>query len=200
MSLLTDTTTARGVDVARVEELYRELLAALGEDVDREGLRDTPRRAAAAWAEFLTPDDAELGTTFPLHSTGDSYVLARGISLWSVCEHHLLPFHLTLSVAYLPRTEVLGLSKLVRIARRHAGKLQLQEQLCGQVAADVAALSGSPDVAVWGVGEHLCMQMRGARAHGCATVTEQLLGRVAQDSALATRLMIAAGVGTQVTP
>ncbi len=189
------TATAAAVDVARLELLYRELLHALGEDPDRDGLRDTPRRAAAAWAEFLHEDHAQRDTTFPLDSAGDGYVLARGISLWSICEHHLLPFHLTLSVAYLPSTTVLGLSKLVRIAQHHARRLQLQERICDGIAAEVAEVAGTSDVGVWAVGEHLCMRMRGVRTEGCTTVTERLRGRLTTDSALATRLSLATGLG-----
>lgn len=189
-----DRATGGTVDIARVELLYRELLAALGEDPGRDGLRDTPRRAAAAWAEFLREDDAQRDTAFPLDSTGDGYVLARGISLWSICEHHLLPFHLTLSVAYLPAATVLGLSKLVRIAQHHARRLQLQERICEGIVQDVATAAATEDVGVWATGEHLCMRMRGVRAEACTTVTERLSGRVASDSALATRLTIATGV------
>jgi GTP cyclohydrolase I len=190
-----------GVDVPRLEAAYREVLLAIGEDPDREGLRDTPRRAAAAWQEFLDKTQAErLSATFTHQSAGNSYVLVHGIDCWSLCEHHLLPFRLTLAVAYLPTGgQVLGLSKLARIVAHHAHRLQLQERLCDEVADDLARYSGSPDIAVWAEGEHLCMSMRGVRATGARTVTEVLRGQLSTDTAITARLMTAAGVGRRST-
>lgn len=189
--------TAAAVDVPRLEAAYRELLLAIGEDPDRDGLRDTPRRAAATWTEFLGADHPDrLAATFTHHTNGNSSVLVRGIDCWSVCEHHLLPFRLTLAVAYLPTAGlVLGLSKLARIVAHHAGRLQLQERLCDAVADDLIVYSGSPDVAVWAEGEHLCMSLRGIRATTARTVTETLRGRLAADTALTARLITAAGIG-----
>ena len=201
MSTTVHTIAARaGVDVARLEAAYREVLLAIGEDPDREGLRDTPRRAAAAWQEFLDTQAERLSATFTHQTTGNSYVLVCGIDCWTLCEHHLLPFRLTLAVAYLPTGgQVLGLSKLARIVAHHARRLQLQERLCDEVADDLTRYSGSPDIAVWAEGEHLCMSMRGVRATGARTVTEVLRGRLRTDTATTARLMTAAGVGRRPT-
>lgn len=193
--------SAVGVDLPRLESAYRELLAAIGEDPDREGLRDTPRRAAAIWDELLTAargGTAErLGACFTHRASADSYVAIRGIECWSICEHHLLPFRIRLAVAYLPAGgKVLGLSKIARIVAHRAGRPQMQERLCEQVADDLARYCGSEDVAVWGEGEHLCMSMRGVRAGAARTVTETLRGRLATDTALTARVMSASGVGT----
>lgn len=190
--------TTTTVDVPRLVAAYRELLLAIGEDPDRDGLRDTPRRAAAFWTEFLDAQTADrLATTFTHHGDGDSYVLVRGIDCWTMCEHHLLPFRLTVAAAYLPSGgQLLGLSKLARIVAHHAARLQLQERLCDAIADHLIACSGSPDVGVWAEGEHLCMSMRGVRATAARTVTETLRGRLGTNTAIAMRLMAAAGIGS----
>lgn len=176
------------VDTARVEHLVRQLLDALGEDPTREGLLDTPRRVASWWTEFLDRDPGTLGTTFSLSSTHDGFVLLRGIEVWSLCEHHLLPFRLTVSIAYIPQNRVLGLSKLVRQLRAHAHNLQLQERITDDVAADLAKAAGTDDVAVYAEGEHLCMSMRGVEAGTVRTLTSCRLGRTATDPDLSARI------------
>ncbi|TQF05556.1 GTP cyclohydrolase I [Kitasatospora acidiphila] len=182
------TPTRRPVDTGRVEHLTRELLVALGEDPDREGLADTPRRVAAWWTDFLDRDHGTLGTTFTHSTTHDDFVLLRGIEVWSLCEHHLLPFRLTVSIAYVPQAQVLGLSKLVRQLRVHAHALQLQERITADVAGDLAKAAGTDDVAVYAEGEHLCMSMRGVETGSVRTVTSCRLGRTASDPELAARI------------
>jgi len=176
------------VDVEEVASLYRQLLLALGEDPDREGLAETPRRVAAWWREFLEHDPGRTDTAFAHAGAGDQFVLVRGIRAWSLCEHHLLPFRVTLAVAYVPTGRLVGLSKLARIAADHAHRLQLQERLTDDVARDVARVTGSQDVAVLADAEHLCMSMRGVRADAARTSTSCLLGRLRSDTALADRL------------
>lgn len=184
-------------DIERVAELYRALLIELGEDPDREGLRDTPRRAAAWWQEFLSPQNHAISTTFEQTTAYQQLVVVRRIDVWSLCEHHLLPFRLELAVGYMPRNHVLGLSKFTRIARHHAGRLQVQERLTDSVASDVARATGSDDVAVYAEGEHLCMAMRGIRAEQARTITLAATGRLDSDPALNARFMaLAAGTVT----
>ena len=172
------------VDVPRVEGLIRELLEALGEDAEREGLRDTPRRVAAWWSEFLDHDPGRMDTSFGYASSGEGYILVRDIEAWSLCEHHLLPFSLMVHVAYVPSGRVLGLSKLVRTVADHAHNLQLQERITNDVAEAVAKTAGTQDVAVFADGEHLCMSMRGVRARSARTSTVCLLGRFRDDTDL----------------
>lgn len=140
-----------------------DLLAAIGEDPDREGLRDTPRRFADHWAEFIDHDPGRTDTAFQAPGT-DQMVVVSGIRVWSICEHHLLPFWCDLAIGYVAVDKVLGLSKFARIAHHAAHRLQLQERLAQQVADQVEAASGSPHVAVLARGEHLCMTMRGVRS------------------------------------
>lgn len=184
--------TADGIDVGEVEALYRKLLVALGQDVDSEGLRETPARAARFWQDFLQHEPGTTDTCFTHHEAGGQYVVVGGIRAWSMCQHHLLPFRLDVHIGYVPAGQVLGLSKLPRIVQTYAHRLQLQEALTAQVAHEVARLSGSEDVGVWAVGEHLCMAMRGVRDQAARTTTACLLGRLENDDRLADRLHTAA--------
>ncbi|MFJ3791542.1 GTP cyclohydrolase I [Kitasatospora sp. NPDC090091] len=177
----------RPVDRPRVEALTRQLLLALGEDPDRDGLKDTPRRFADWWGEFLDHEPDRLDTSFEASQYGD-FVLLTGIEAWSVCEHHLLPFRLDVSIAYVPDTAVLGLSKLVRHLEVHTHALQIQERITHDVAHDLAKAVGTDDVAVFTVGEHLCMSMRGVKAATVRTTTTCRLGRTESDPDLATRI------------
>ncbi|PZG45047.1 GTP cyclohydrolase I FolE [Spongiactinospora gelatinilytica] len=179
------------MDEARIQALYRELLIAIGEDPDREGLRDTPRRAAAFWRDFLTYRPGRIDTTFRHEPAGEQFVQVSEISTWSLCEHHLLPIHLLVNIAYLPAGAVLGLSKLVRVTELAARRLQIQERFVEQVADELQKITGSDDVAVVAAGHHLCMSMRGTRAQGARTLTRTLRGRFLQDP----RLVSALGAG-----
>jgi GTP cyclohydrolase IA len=152
----------------RIKNLARELLEAIGEDPDREGLRETPRRFADWWREFLEYDPGTTDTTFEATHTG-SLVAVTGMRVYSLCEHHLLPFWCDVSIAYFPTRQVLGLSKFARIAHKYAHRLQLQERLCNQIADEVQEVTGSPDVAVVCRGEHSCMTMRGIKTAGMMT-------------------------------
>lgn len=148
--------------LAELEGLCRGLLEAIGEDPDREGLKGTPRRFAAWWLEFIGYQDHNTETTFEaVHS--DQMVVVRGMRVWSLCEHHLLPFWCDLTVGYLAGDRIIGLSKVGRIAQVYAHRLQVQERLTMQVADHLAKTLGHSNVAVLGSGEHLCMTMRGAK-------------------------------------
>jgi len=148
------------VDHARVKTIIRDLLEAIGEDPDREGLADTPRRIADFYKAFIEYDPGKLSTTFSSVSH-NQMVAVTGMRVWSMCEHHMLPFWCDVSVAYITGDKVLGLSKFARIAHKHAHKLSLQEKLVADIANELIEKLGTDDVAVMAKGEHLCMTMRG---------------------------------------
>jgi len=158
----------RQVDYPRLLELGRELLIALGEDPDREGLVDTPRRWADSWREFIEYDPGTIETTFSTVDAGQM-VSVSGLRVSSLCEHHLLPFWCDVSVGYIPDEKLLGLSKFARIAHQFAHQLQLQEQLGQQIADEISRITGTENVAVLLKGEHLCMTVRGIRTPGIMT-------------------------------
>lgn len=165
MALVTPDSQVHGpaVDYESLLVIGRQLLIALGEDPDRPGLRDTPRRFADMWREFIEYQPGTLSTVFESVAT-DQLVIVSGMRVWSMCEHHMLPFWCDISIGYIARDSVLGLSKFGRIAQLYAHRLQLQEQLIHQIADHVEGVTQSPDVAVIGVGEHLCMTSRGVRS------------------------------------
>jgi len=171
---------ARGVDVDAAERAARDLLVALGADVQSESLRDTPRRVAAAYRELLTPEPFDL-TTFPNDERYDELVIARSIPFHSLCEHHLLPFHGVAHVAYLPADRILGLSKLARVVELFARGLQVQERLTTQVAHWLDQHLDPKGVGVVLEAEHLCMTLRGVQKPGTLTVTSALRGLVRDD-------------------
>lgn len=154
--------TVKKVDHARIKSLVTELLEALGEDPNREGLKETPRRIANFWKEFVEYEPGKLDTTFSA-VTHNQMVCVTGMRVWSMCEHHMLPFWCDISIGYIANDKVLGLSKFARIAHKHAHKLTLQEQLVSDISDELVAILGTDDVAVMAKGEHLCMTMRGIR-------------------------------------
>ena len=156
------------VDYPRLLALGRELLLAIGEDPDREGLRETPRRWADAWREFIEYDPGATETTFASVAS-DQIVCVSGIRVASLCEHHLLSFWCDISIGYIPNAKVLGLSKFARIAQQFAHRLQLQERLGEQIADEISRVTGTQNVAVVLKGEHYCMAARGIRMPGRMT-------------------------------
>ncbi|MEO5981291.1 MAG: GTP cyclohydrolase I FolE [Pedococcus sp.] len=168
------------VDQSGVERAAADLLRALGRDPQSPHLADTPRRVAAAYAELLSPRAFDL-TTFPNDEGYDQLVLARGIPVHSLCEHHLLPFHGVAHVAYLPADRILGLSKLARVVELFARDLQVQERLTQQVADWLQEHLEPQGVGVIVEAEHLCMSMRGVQASGTTTLTSALHGRLRED-------------------
>ncbi|MEU9970469.1 GTP cyclohydrolase I [Streptomyces malaysiensis] len=166
--------------------LARQLLEEIGEDPDRDGLRDTPARFARWWREFINYEPGSLGTLF--ESIGTSQlVIVSDIQVWSLCEHHLLPFNCSVTIAYRPAGQLLGLSKFARVAHHYAHRLQVQERLVDQIALEISNLSGTPDVAVIAKGEHLCMSMRGIKAAAQMTSTA-LRGEFGTSSGLRSEL------------
>ncbi|MER5263634.1 GTP cyclohydrolase I FolE [Actinosynnema sp. NPDC002837] len=169
-----------GIDLDATRRAVADLLAALGKDPASEHLADTPRRVADAYAEMLTPRDFDL-TTFPNEEGYDELVLARGIPVQSLCEHHLLPFQGVAHVGYLPGARILGLSKLARVVELFARDLQVQERLTKQVADWLQEHLVPRGVGVVVEAEHLCMSLRGVRATGSRTVTSAMLGALRDD-------------------
>ena len=168
------------VDLQRAERAARELLEALGGDLDDEGLRDTPRRVAAAYAELLTPEAFDM-TTFPNDEGYDELVVVRDIPFHSLCMHHLLPFHGTATVAYIPGERIIGLSKLARVVEMFSRDLQVQERLTKQVADWIEETLAPKGVGVVIEAEHTCMSLRGVAKRGTRTVTSALAGLVRDD-------------------
>jgi GTP cyclohydrolase I len=167
-------------DFARAEAAVRELLVAVGEDPDREGLRETPARVARAYAELLggmrmSAEDV-LTTTFDLGH--DEMILVRDIELWSMCEHHLVPFTGVAHIGYIPNVSgrITGLSKLARLVDVYARRPQVQERLTTQVADSLMSILEARGAIVVIEAEHLCMTMRGVRKPGSKTVTSAVRG------------------------
>ncbi len=180
-----------GYDEARAEAATRELIAAIGEDPDREGLRDTPTRVAKAWKEILNglnedPRDY-LRTQFEAGT--DELVLVRDIVFHSVCEHHLLPFYGRAHVGYIPRGgRVTGLSKLARVVEGYSRRPQVQERLTAQIADALDEVLHPQGVIVVIEAEHMCMSMRGVSKPGSSTVTSALRG-IMNDGATRAEMM-----------
>jgi GTP cyclohydrolase I len=168
------------IDVDRVASAVSDLLTALGCNLQSEALADTPRRVARAWIEQLDGmhhvADEVLDTTFPAERY-DEVIVLREIPFYSTCEHHLLPFHGSADVAYIPGDgRVVGLSKLARLVELHARRLQLQERLTRSVADDLERVLKPRGVAVIVRAQHLCMQARGIMKPGAAMVTSVMRG------------------------
>jgi GTP cyclohydrolase IA len=174
--------TAEEFDVRRAEAAVRELLIAIGEDPDRDGLRDTPARVARMYAETfaglrMRPEDV-LTTTFDIGH--DELVLVKDMQVWSTCEHHLLPFHGVAHVGYIPnpKGQITGLSKLARLVDVFARRPQVQERLTTQVADSLMRILDPRGVIAVFECEHLCMTMRGVRKPGSKTVTSAVRGQL----------------------
>ena len=169
-------------DAARVEAAIRELLAAVGEDPDREGLQDTPARVARAYAETfagLTQDPADVLTT-TFDAGHEEMILVKDIEVYSTCEHHLVPFHGVAHVGYIPGGDgrITGLSKLARLVDVFARRPQVQERLTTQVADSLMRILQPRGAIVVVECEHLCMSMRGIRKPGAQTITSAVRGQL----------------------
>ncbi|MFJ3778289.1 GTP cyclohydrolase I FolE [Streptomyces sp. NPDC090075] len=171
-----------GFDALRAENAVRELLLAIGEDPDREGLRATPARVAQSYRELLAgmrqePEDV-LATTFEL--SHDEMVLVKDIEIVSLCEHHLLPFRGTAHVGYIPAEDgrVTGLSKLARLVDVYTRRLQIQERLTGQIADALIRILDARGAIVVVEAEHMCMSARGIRKPGARTTTSAVRGQL----------------------
>ncbi len=173
------------MDKKRIEAAVRELLEAIGENPDREGLLETPRRVADMYEEIFSgiEEDPRRHLKIFNENQHDEMVTVRDIPLYSMCEHHLLPFTGVAHIAYIPRDgRVIGLSKLARIVNSFARRPQLQERLTAQLADFLEQELNPQGVAVIIEAEHLCMTMRGVRAAGSRTQTSALRGRMKADA------------------
>jgi len=184
-------------DEKRAQDAVRELLIAIGEDPQRDGLRDTPVRVARAYREMFaglrqTPEDV-LTTTFDLGH--DEMVLVRDIELYSCCEHHLVPFHGVAHVGYIPSVDgrITGLSKLARLVDVYAKRPQVQERLTTQVADALVRILQPRGVIVVVECEHLCMSMRGIRKPGAKTVTSAVRGMLRSSATRAEAMSLILG-------
>lgn len=170
----------------QIAKHYREILEQLGEDPSREGLLDTPKRAAKAM-QFLTQGYeqtlAEVTNGAIFESDSDQMVIVKDIELYSLCEHHLLPFIGKCHIAYLPSGKVLGLSKFARIVDMYARRLQIQEKLTKQIADAVIEVTGARGVAVVIESQHMCMMMRGVQKQNSVMNSSVMLGAFRESAA-----------------
>ena len=170
--------------VDKLKKAYTDILTSVGEDITRDGLRDTPDRAAKAM-QFLTQgyqqtlEEVVNGAIF--ESDSDEMVIVRDIELYSLCEHHMLPFIGKCHVAYLPRGKVIGLSKIARIVDMYARRLQIQESLTKQIACAVLEVTRGIGVGVIIESQHMCMMMRGVQKQNSSMTTSAMLGTFRSD-------------------
>lgn len=171
------------IDSNRIENAIREILIALGDDPDREGLKETPKRVAKMYQEVfegMNYTNDELAEKFSkcFETDNNDLVIVKDIPIFSYCEHHLaLMYNMTVSIAYIPNGKVLGLSKFARIADMVGKRLQLQERIGSDIADIVKKATGSEDVLVVVQGEHSCMTARGIKSRGSKTRTAAIRGR-----------------------
>lgn len=189
-----------GVDIPASESAVLELLRALGEQPEREGLRDTPQRVARMYSELLSgyhadPDKIVNGALFNI--TYDQMVIVRDIEFYSLCEHHLLPFLGRAHVAYMPAGKVIGLSKIPRLVDVFARRLQVQERMTRQIADLLQQMLEPHGVAVVVEGMHMCTMMRGVKKHDARMTTSAMLGSFRTNAATRQEFMdnISRGAG-----
>jgi GTP cyclohydrolase IA len=163
----------------RIENIVRDLLVELGEDPQREGLRDTPRRVADLYEEIFKgySADSELDVSFAEKS---GFVVQRDIPFYSICEHHLLPFFGRVHIAYEPNGRVIGISKLARLVDKYAKRLQLQERMTNQIVDELQG-AGVMGAVVVVEAEHLCLRMRGPKSNGL-TITSAFRGSLTEEN------------------
>jgi GTP cyclohydrolase IA len=168
-----------------MENIYRDLLRAIGENLDREGLQATPQRAARAF-DFLTKgyrqDIGEVINGAIFESDNDEMIIVKDIEMYSLCEHHLLPFFGKCHVGYIPQGRVIGLSKVARVVDVFARRLQIQENLTKQIADTIMQQTGALGVGVVIEAQHLCMMMRGVEKQNSVMKTSCMLGVFRSDN------------------
>lgn len=186
------------IDTKAIETHIRGILEALGDDPDREGLKDTPSRVARMYEEVfqgMNYTNHEIALMFDktfeddVTCAGSDMVVVKDISIFSYCEHHMaLMYDMKVTVGYIPKGKVIGLSKIARIADMVGRRLQLQERIGSDIAAIIEEITGSPDIAVIISGHHSCMTARGIKKPSATTVTTTFRGRFETDASLQTRL------------
>ncbi|MBN2386764.1 MAG: GTP cyclohydrolase I FolE [Anaerolineales bacterium] len=199
---LTDETIAEsGIETEAVQDAVRQLLSAIGENPEREGLKRTPERIARMYAELLSGyhlDPAVLVNDALFEVKYDEMVIVRDIEFYSLCEHHLLPFVGRAHVAYIPNGKVLGLSKIPRVVDMYARRLQVQERLTRQIADFISHLLKPQGVAVVVEALHLCMSMRGVQKHNARMTTSAMHGAFRAN--LATRQEFLENISRNLSP
>lgn len=183
--------------ISEIADHYREILKLIGENPNREGLLKTPERAAKAIYAVTAgynQSPAEIGSKAIFEHNGTGMVVVKDIEFYSMCEHHILPFFGKVSVGYLPKGKILGLSKLARIVDAYAKRLQVQERLTAQICREVSALIPNDGVMVVCEGAHLCMKMRGVEKQDSTTVTFEANGKFTDDSELRKEFMSVCGI------
>ncbi len=181
LALVDDGAAGPKIDRDAVERAVADLLRALGADTGADGLQETPRRVAEAYAELLTPP-AFRATTFPNEDGYEGLIVAQAIPFHSLCMHHLLPFRGLAHVGYLPGERIIGLSKLARVVELFARDLQIQERLTVQIVDWLQAELRPAGVGVVLEAEHMCMSLRGVQQPGARTVTSALRGAIRDDA------------------
>ncbi|MBN1441874.1 MAG: GTP cyclohydrolase I FolE [Planctomycetes bacterium] len=174
------------MNIARVEELIRELLVEIGEDPEREGLRKTPARVARAYEFLCSGYHASLESVINeavFQSEANNMIIARNIEVYSLCEHHMLPFFGQCHIAYIAKQKVLGVSKLARLVDFYARRLQIQERLTAQIAREVSQAVDAEGVGVVMECRHMCMMMRGVEKQNSIMTTSTVLGSFHDDEA-----------------
>lgn len=170
------------MDKLKVQEAVKDLLKAIGEDPNREGLVDTPRRVADMYEEILHQEEVDYKMFSQEGQHRDGLVVVKDIEFSSMCEHHLLPFVGTVSIGYYPYKKVMGLSKLARVVEKFSHKLQLQEQMMNEILEELQEELGIEDVAVVINAKHYCMISRGVKQRNSSTVTTKYGGKFKVDS------------------
>lgn len=170
-------------------DLVRQLLLAIGEDPDREGLADTPERVVRSWGELYGgyTDEPEKILATRFRATTSKMVCVNGIDFFSMCEHHMLPFHGVVDIAYIPRDYVVGLSKFARLVHCFARRLQIQEQMTNQIAQAIQEHVETDGVAVRVQAHHTCMSSRGVRTRGSMMITFAETGIFEEDEGIMAR-------------
>jgi GTP cyclohydrolase I len=178
--------------VEKIAYHYKEILRLVGEDPEREGLVKTPMRAAKAILDITSGyrnDPLQIARKAIFEHAGSRIVIVKDIEFYSMCEHHILPFFGKISIGYLPKGKMIGLSKLARVVDNFARRLQVQERLTAEVCNLVAETMPNDGVIVVCTGEHLCMKMRGVEKQDSATTTLEYTGRFAEEPALRDEFM-----------
>ena len=180
------------VDKAKVEAAIQLLLEGIGEDINREGLVDTPARVARMYEEICggLDETAEEHLSKTFTSSNSEMVIEKDITFYSLCEHHLMPFYGKAHIAYIPNGKVVGLSKLARTVEVFARRPQIQEQLTGQIADAIMEILKPQGVMVYMEAEHMCMTMRGVKKPGSKTVTFAMRGVFEEDETLVNRFLM----------
>lgn len=166
-------------DKNKATNAVRQLLIAIGEDPNREGLLETPTRVAQFYKEWLEYNKEPTFTAFS--ATYSNMVIIKDIPFYSLCEHHLIPFTGKAHIGYIPNSKILGLSKIVRIVNKYARRLQIQERLTDEIADELEKVASATGVMAVIEAEHLCMSMRGVRTPGAKTITSAIRGVFKED-------------------